>query len=243
MLNVASVGAYAATSADESFTGYEMDEAYVNELTDMGFSAQEIDELHEITMEIANADSSMAVSDLMTQYHNIVDGTPMAASTSIWTSLGGTLELDYTGTLNPFSNVIYTKVVYLPAEQVVYYQSALKDVGFLDWLEGEGISLVTTAAAAKICTYLGITSGGLSWLVGASIGLTFYILQNMEAMDLEAAVNDSTNGKVKLEYFYSTSMSFPYYMEYENFEAWNSSYVDVPDNYDYTWNAGTFDYD
>lgn len=153
------------------------------------------------------------------------------------------MNLEYTGSLSAISNVIFTKVVYMPSEQVVYYQRAMNSPGFMDWLVAEGIGVVTGAAAAKIATYLGISSSGLTWLIGLPISATFFILQNLETWDLNDAIDRSTSGKVKLEYYYMTSISFPYYQEYENFEPWNSSYVDIPADYTYSYDAGEYNFD
>lgn len=69
-----------------------------------------------------------------------------------------------------------------------YYQRAINDPGFIDWLIDEGIGVVTGAAATKIATYLGISSS-LSWLIGLPISATFFTLQNMETWDLNDAID------------------------------------------------------
>lgn len=40
-----------------------------------------------------------------------------------------------------------------------------------------------------------------------------------------------------------TSVSFPYYQEYENFEPWNSNFVDIPVVYDYSYDVGEYNFD
>ena len=222
---------------------YEMDETYKEELSDLGFTSSQIDEFSRITNRLAQTISDRERDSLMRQYHELVDGTPYAAAASLYSPEGGTLNLDYTGNLSAISNVIYTKVIYMPSEQVVYYQKALNDPDFMDWIVAEGIGVVTSAAAAKIAAYLGITSSGLTWLVGLPISATFFILQNLETWDLNDAIDRSTTGKVKLEFYYMTSISFPYYQEYENFEPWNSSYIDIPADYDYSYDEGEYNFD
>lgn len=122
----------------------------------------------------------------------------------------------------------------------------MNEEGFLDYIidtfVDEGVSIISASVAKKIATYLGVSSSSISWLVGTSIGVTVWILSNLDKWDMEDAIDNSTTGKLKLEYFYMTSISFPYYQEFENFEPWNSSYVDVPKDYDYTWHSGVFDY-
>jgi hypothetical protein len=220
-----------------------MDEVYQEELREIGFSDSDIKELTRITNQLAVATSNRERDLLMYEYHELVEGTPYAAASSIYSPKGGTLNLEYTGSLSAISNVIFTKVIYLPSEQVVYYQKAINSSGFMDWVVGEGIGVVTTVAASKIASYLGITSSGLTWLIGLPISATFFILQNLEALDLNDAIDRSTSGKVKLEYYYMTSISYPYYQEFENFEPWNSSYVDIPANYSYSYDAGEYNYD
>lgn len=125
---------------------------------------------------------------------------------------------------------------------IVYYQSAMNAEGFLDFLIDEGISVVTTASAAKIAAYLGVTSASLQWLIGVSIGATVWMISNLDKWDMDDAIDNSTTGKLKLEYYYLTSAFYPYYQSFENFEPWNSSYVYVPEDYDYTWTSAVFNY-
>lgn len=196
-----------------------MAEVYKEELCEMGFSNSDITEFTRITNQLAEATSSRERDALMRQYHELVDGTTYAAASSIYSPKGGTLDLKYIGSLSAISNVIFTKVVYMPSEQVVYYQKAMNSPGFMDWIVGEGIGVVTGAAAAKIATYLGISSSDLTWLIGLPISATFFILQNLETWDLNDAIGRSTSGKVKLEYYYMTSVTFPYYQEFERAAA------------------------
>jgi hypothetical protein len=146
-----------------------MDEVYQEELREIGFSDSDIKELTRITNQLAVATSNRERDLLMYEYHELVEGTPYAAASSIYSPKGGTLNLEYTGSLSAISNVIFTKVIYLPSEQVVYYQKAINSSGFMDWVVGEGIGVVTTVAASKIASYLGITSSGLTWLIGLPI--------------------------------------------------------------------------
>ena len=223
-----------------------MNSEYVQELQDMGLSIDEINRLHEINVQMANADSSFEVDRLMVEYHEIIDKTPLAVAKSISAPNGGTMDLDYTGDMSAISNVIYTKVIYMPAEQVVFYQRGMNDVGFIDWITSyvsdEGLSVITATAAKEIAAALGVSTSSVSWLVGLAAGGVVYVLSNLETFDINDAIDRSTTGKLKLEYYYSTSISFPYYMEHENFEPWNNSSADVPADYDYTWNAGEFNY-
>lgn len=216
---------------------------YERELRDMGITEDKIGAINEITSRISTAKDMHEIDSLMKEYHKIVDNTLMSSGKSFYTSSGGTLNLEYTGKLSPISNVIFTKVIYFTPEQTTFYLNAMSKPGFINWAKDEGISVVTGVAAAKIAKYLGVTSSVTSWLIGLPISLTFYILQNLESWDLSDAIDRSNTGKVKLEYFYSTSISWPYYMNHENFEPWNSSYVDVPENYSYTWLKDEYNFD
>lgn len=249
MVNVVSTSAFAAEiTPAEKHVIYDMNMSaeYIQELLDIGLNMDEISRLHEINVQMANANSSREVDKLMAEYHEILDKTSLAAATSIYAPNGGTMELDYTGDLSPISNVIYTKVIYMPAEQVVFYLRGMNDPGFIDWftdyVTDEGLSVITTVAAREIARMLGVTINSVSWLVGLAAGGIVYVLTNLETWDINDAIDRSDNGKLKLEYFYSTSIMYPYYMEHENFEPWNSSYADVPEDYDYTWNPGEFDF-
>lgn len=220
----------------DSITESQISNQYQAELHQMGFTDSDILQLTAINNQLAKAKNSREVSRLMEQYHSIVDETLYAsAAGSIYSKKGGTLTLNYTGSLSPVSNVIYTKVVYMPSEQVEFYQRAMNSPGFIDWATGEFIGVITAKGAEKIAAYLGIEASSTIWLIGLPISATFYILQNLEQWDLNDAIDRSTTGKVKLEFFYLTSSSAPYYQEYENFEPWNSDFVDIPADYTYSY--------
>ncbi len=248
--NLVSVSAFAAenSNATQSHVIYDAvtAESYNEELRDMGLSDTEIARLQEINLAIANAGSMREVDSLMKDFHAIVDNTPLAASISFSSTIGGTLNLDYVGDLSPISNVIYTKVVYMDNAQVEFYQRGMNDPNFvtfiLDELIGKGVSVITDSVAAEIAAALGISSSAASWLVGTSIAGVLFVCQNLETWDLNDAIDNSSNGKVKLEYFYSTSASFPYYQEYENFEPWDTNRVDVPEDYEYDWQSGVYEF-
>jgi hypothetical protein len=105
------------------------------------------------------------------------------------------------------------------------------------------ITIKRFAFIPKSTIYLGIEASSTIWLIGLPISATFYILQNLEQWDLNDAIDRSTTGKVKLEFFYLTSSSAPYYQEYENFEPWNSDFVDIPADYTYSYASGEYNYD
>ena len=249
IFSVLSTTAFAAEPDTEIKATGKIDAEYLAEMEAIGFTEADVAELRDWNLRVANADSMLEVDALMDEYYELIADTPLAASataTSFYSSTGGTLELDYTGSFSIFSNVIYTKVVYLPAQQVVYYQNAMYSEDFLDYIISEfvdeGISIITSAVAAKIAAYLGVSTSSVSWLIGGTIGITVWFLQNLDKWDLSDAIDNSTTGKVKLEFYYLQSSFEPYYQEFENFEPWNSSYVDVPEDYDYTWSSGVYDY-
>ncbi|MBQ7344058.1 MAG: hypothetical protein IJW53_04760 [Clostridia bacterium] len=170
------------------------------------------------------------------------------STTTISSSSGGTLFLDYTGELSNISNIIYTRVIYLPAEQVVFLQHAINSGNALDdtisYLMGIGTRLITDSITKEIAKLLGISSTITSVLTDLSIGYVVYCLNNLEEWDLTDAIENSTTGKIKIVYYYYTnSISYPYYMEYEVFEPWNSSNIDIPEDYDYIWLNGSFVYE
>lgn len=251
ILNIIPMTAFAEElPSTEIMEKYHVNEEYIAEMKELGLTESDVEALYEINLRIANADTMLEVDSLMDDYYAILKDTPLAASatsTSFYSSSGGTLELDYTGALSAISNVIYTKVVYLPAQQVVYYQNAMNKEGFLDYLISnfvdEGISVISAAVAKEIAVYLGMSSTALNWLIGGSIGVSVWILQNLDKWDLSDAIDNSTTGKVKLEFYYLTSAFPPYYQSFKNFEPWNSSYIDVPEDYDYTWHSGVYEYE
>ena len=120
-------------------------------------------------------------------------------------------------------------------QTLLYYLQAEKQ------LSRRTISLVRSILI-QLYDYLGVTASSISWLVGGAIGVSVWILQNLDKWDLSDAIDNSTTGKVKLEFYYLQSSFEPYYQEFKNFEPWNSSYVDVPEDYDHKWRAGVYDY-
>ncbi len=148
--------AFAAEPESEFVASEEINAEYLAEMEAMGFTETEVAELRDWNLRVANANSMQEIDALMDEYQVLVAGTPFAvssAATSFYTSTGGTLKLDYTGSLSIFSNVIYTKVVYLPAKQVVYYQNAMNSEGFLDYIISEfvdeGISVIRLCSATS----------------------------------------------------------------------------------------------
>lgn len=93
-------------------------------MADFGLNDDEIQQLQNITTKIANATTMREVDALMESYHAILESTPLAAAKTITSYSGGTLTLDYTGSLSPISNVIFTKVIYMGNKQVEFYQKA-----------------------------------------------------------------------------------------------------------------------
>lgn len=247
--NIVAVNAFAAepseyTTPEISFTSEDL-EAYNQELADLGLNNTEIQQLQDVTSKIASATTMREVDSLMKEYHAILDATPLAASKSFSSTSGGTLTLDYTGKLSPISNVIYTKVVYMSNKQVEFYQKGMNSptlVTFIkDQLIGKGVSVITKSVAAEIAAALAVPEAAVSFLIGTSVAATLFVFENLETWDLNDAIENSSNGKVKLEYFYSTNIVFPYYQEYQNFEPWDTNRVDVPADYDYTWQSGVYD--
>jgi len=169
----------------------------------------------------------------------------MASSTpySFYAPVGGTLVLDYVGEINPWADVIYTKIVYLSNEYTLFLQrtfSSNKTEEVIDFLVDQGMGQVTEIIATGLAEILGQSNMNLLGLVGFSIEVMIFILSNLAQWDFEDAMEESTTGRVKVEFFYSVSAAPPYYMSMRNFEPWNDSYVTVPANYDYNWNSGVF---
>lgn len=245
VFNVLGINAFAAEIEVSTDTYQTMDAEYLSELQDMGLSTEQIATLNDVSLKIANATSMREVDALMKEYHAIVDNTALAAATSWSDSDGGTLYLEYTGTMSAMSNVIFTKVIYMGNYQVELYQKAMNSPTILtflaDELIGKGVSIITESVAKQIAAELSLSVTKVNWLIGTSVAALLFVVQNLETWDLNAAIDDSSNGKVKLEFFYSTSISYPYYMEYENFEAWDTNKIEVPANYDYTWSDDVYD--
>lgn len=168
-------------------------------------------------------------------------------ATAFSTSTGGTLMLDYTGTMESNNSVIYTKVIYLPADQVVFLQQAYYSETLIDFIKSEligtGLSLVTRAVAQQIATYLGIALKYVSPFVDVSLSFLVWVIEHLDTWNLMDAVNNSTTGKLKIEFFYSITAIPPQYIEIERFAPWNDSRVEVPRNYNYDWYENVFDGD
>ena len=243
IFNAGIVNVYATENLKtQRYIQYKTNEKYLKELYEMGLVDSEIEKLEEINFKLGNASSIYEVDRLMMEYHAIIDDSIYDGGASIWSEKGGTVYLDYTGNVNPMTNVIYTKVVYFSKDQVSTYQRAMNNPGFIEFINELGVSIVTEKAAEAIAIYLGLSMSKVRWLIGFSVGLFVYFIKNIKIIDFNDAYDRSTTGKLKLEFFYSTSMVFPYYMNHENFEPWNSNYIDIPQNYDFDWDPGVYDY-
>ena len=88
----------------------------------------------------------------------------------------------------------------------------------------------------------GIKVAALSWLVGTGVAAVAFVLDNLELADLTDAIDRSNEGKVKLEFFrvYS-SVSYPTYIELQNFEPWNNDLIEFPENYSHSFTPGVYD--
>lgn len=130
-------------------------------------------------------------------------------------------------------------------KQVEFYQKGMNSPTFVtfikDQLIGQGVSVITKSVATKIATALEISESAVSFLIGTAVAGVLFVCENLETWDLNDAIDNSSNGKVKLEYFYMTNISFPYYQEYENFEPWDNNRIKVPEDYDYTWQSGVYE--
>lgn len=222
----------------------------ISEMGSLEFSEAEIEQLYIWHERLSCATSALEIDALMNEYDRLVEGTSLettSVATSLYTSTGGTLILDYTGQLNPFSNVITTKVVYFTAEEVVFLQEAIGSVTLWDFIKSElvakGIELITPSIADVIAKEIRVPVKAVRFLIGHSISFLIFMLENFDAMDLSDAISRSTTAKVKLEFFYLQSVTEPYYQSFENFEPWNSNYIDIPENYDYKWFPDIYDYD
>lgn len=61
-----------------------MVEVYKEELREMGFSNSQIDEFAIITSQLAKTTNARERDMLMSQYHELVDGTPYASAASVY---------------------------------------------------------------------------------------------------------------------------------------------------------------
>lgn len=131
--NIASISAFAAEPVP-TFTADNL-ETYNQEMMELGLTESEIQQLQDISTQIATANSMREVDALMKDYHAIMDATPLAAASSFRSYSGGTLTLDYTGSLSPISNVIFTKVVYMSNKQVEFYQKGMNSPTFVTFIK------------------------------------------------------------------------------------------------------------
>lgn len=218
---------------------------YMQDMQDQGFSKKDSECLYEIDMGILRATSSKDIDYWLSEYHEIIDRSidnPML----IHAPNGGTLDLTFNGKANPIAQLYFTKVIYMTADQVVFYQRAMNDPSFIAWFEeyvfDAGAGVISAAVAKDMALTLGLSGGSLSWIVGASVSAVMYIFQNIDVWDINDAIDRSTTGKLKLEYGYLTSSTYPYYVDYQNFEPWNDNYAEVPAKYNHTWHNGEFIY-
>ena len=166
-------------------------------------------------------------------------------STAFNTSTGGTLILEYTGDIDSLSNRIYTKVIYLPADKVVFLQHAYYSETLLDFIKttiiGGGSTIVTQTVAQLIATHLNVTIGTVSPILGLSLRYVVWVLENLDTWDLMDAVSKSTTGKLKIEFSYVLITYPPQCVKMECFEPWDDSRVEVPKNYNYDWYENVYD--
>lgn len=167
------------------------------------------------------------------------------AATSFYAPSGGTLRLDYIGQYNVLSQTVYTKVVYLSPYQTTFFLKAFLSENtdtFIDYLKDQVVDEITEDMIDTICNILTIVEKDIAWqIVGFSIDTMIWMLDNLSAWDLDDAVERSTTGKIKIEYYYITQITFPYYQSIENFEPWNSDMIEVPEDYNYEWEANVYD--
>ena len=214
-------------------------------MKEAGLTDSEIYRIKEIGDALSKGVSNQVAGDLLEEYNRIVEGTYLASSDSFYSSKGGTLYLEYTGDINPYFQVFYTKVIYFPASEAGNLSSALHVEGLSDYLSDEiasgQVGKITKQFIAEMAADLGVSSTKFNFFLGFSISIALWIVDNLDVHDLDRAFKDSESGAVRLEYFYSTSSSPPYYMNYSNFEPWEDNMIYVPADYDYTWSAGVYD--
>lgn len=214
-MNLFSLSAFAVNEVD-----------YANEETDV--SIEELN--YSITLDTSKEDKK-------------IQSTASSTSHSFYAPLGGTLVLDYIGETNPLGQVIFTKVVYLNNEYTLLLQSAFssnKTEEIIEFLVDQGASAVTETIVKKIADILNKSHLDFVGLIGFSIEVMIFVLSNLAKWDFETAIEESTTGRVKVEFFYSVNPAPPYYLSVRNFEPWNDTYVTVPANYEYSWESNCF---
>lgn len=215
-------------------------------LISSGLELDEITRLEEINHAIKYATSAEEIHRLIEESHSIIDNSLLASSTSFYSYFGGTLYLEYTGSLS-LNNSLYTKIVYLgPTQTEAFYEmyTAKTSIGqlLLNSAIKKGIKTITKTLADDIAAIIGLSSSAVSFLIGQSVNVIYNFITSLDEDDFMDAYDRSTMGKVKLEFFTVTSISAPYYLEVLNFEPWNSGSVEVPANYDYTWSSQVYDH-
>ena len=239
-----------AYSYDESAFD-RLDAEYIADMEEMGFTVEKIKALSYWNKKVVNARSVQELETLLIEYKDLVEGTMVDISNSVdsFTShSGGTLVLSYKGAINPISQVIYDKVVYLSADQTTTCYMALCSEDFCDYLLdafiGEGVSIITRRIAADIAAAPGLSLKTVGWLIGFSISMLVWALQNVDKWNFEQAMEECTleGKKVKIEFYHLCSATYPYYLNVEHCEPWNNSLIEPIEDYDYVWYEGVYDF-
>ena len=219
--------------------------AQSQKLKSSGLTDAEILRLQEIGQELASTHDRHKIEVLLNEYHSIIDETSLARKKSIFSLSGGTLYLDYTGDRSPVSNVIYSKVVYLGKEQVTACDDILNRSGavedVIDFAISTGVNIVTDKILTKLAAAMEVSAESIAWMIGIPLEFFIFVMDNVDRWDFNDAYEQSTTGKLKLEFFTLTSVAPPYYQNIENFEPWNDNAVIIPDDYDYEWVSDTYD--
>ncbi len=196
----------------------------------------------------ASNDPSNAITSIKTSVPQaVLTNTTTESTITFPSSNGGTLVLDYTGEYSLLSNTIRTKTIYYTAQEVVFLQHALYSDGFADFLLGLGVTYgagkITDVIAAEIASYLNLPYAHVLTWIGVSIDILISVLELLEKVDFDMAVEESTTGKLMLEFYYTQSAFEPYFIAIENYSPWNDDIIEVPEDYDYMWYEGVFDYE
>lgn len=119
------------------------------------------------------------------------------------------------------SSVTHTKTIYLNKKDSELYLAAINDKNIKDVLLDSTTGYITDLTISAACELAGIGFFP-SALIGLNITLVKASFDIADYLDLKDAMDRSTTGKIKLEYFWGI---YPSYGKYVNAEPWNDDLI------------------
>ena len=139
---------------------------------------------------------------------------------------------------------MYTKIIYYSPLESMVLLAASQSVDIEDFIIDQciafGTGVITDAIAKSIATYLGVSSAGVGFLVGLSVEFIIFMLDNMNAWEIENAINASDNSCVMSKTYIHLNLISATYTTVNCYEPWNDYEIEIPAYHDYAWVSGNF---